>query len=320
MRGMRRWSIWSTISFSASLFHTMTGSAMPSSAAVASSLTVNMIPPSPSDGDHRAVRRADLGADRQGQGNAQGTIGAGIEPAALDVPWAWRRSPNTRSARRRPSRWHPREGLNAKYSIPARAAFRRRSWPRQWPRGRSAPGSAPATAATPGLRPARADDRASIGGTGVGLNGHGGGVHGCQFGGIDVDPDDVARNIELGARNCRPCRLPCPPAIPRRRRQAPPGWACGRWRRPGTRDGIPQVSLAGIGGKNRAPICSAMAVSARPVPTAPPADQNQRAPSPGQAIRRLLDGGRIRHGQEGARRVFHSASTGTGSTSRGSDR
>ena len=118
---------------------------------------------------------------------------------------------------------------------------------------------------------ARADDRAQHRGAGVGLDGHRRGIHRGQFHGIDVDPNDVARNIELRQEVIALPDLASPPAAPRRRRPEPAGSLPAGSSSPGTAEwDSGRIPLPALVERTGAPRRSAMSVSALRVPTAPP--------------------------------------------------
>ena len=137
--------------------------------------------------------------------------------------------------------------------------------------------------------------------TSVGLNGHRRGIYRCQFRGVDVDPDDIARNFEL-----RKKAVSLTDFRPDQQHHVSFGQCLlTRFLHDGATQGqgvgFRKYPFAGVGGEYGSAEHALRWWSALVrVPTAPPPTKNQRALCLREAIRSLFDRRRIGHRQGGS--------------------
>ena len=248
------------------------------------------------DGDHRPMRRADLGTNGHRQRRTEGAIVAGVVPAALHF-----------------HRHGEGTGIHNLRGVAHHDGVRRQGRTQDLPDARveafeaghfrgiareNLPDPALALRALCGrLAAGERRRQGEHGGTGVGLDRHRRRIHRCQFRGVDVDPDDVPRYFEfrqevvacrdfrahqqhdIGVGECLLARFLQDRAAQRQR------------------VGIRQYSLARIAGENRRSdaLRDVGQWLARADGAAP--DEDQRALGPREAIRGLIDRGRIGHRQ-----------------------
>ena len=260
--------------------------------------------------DHRPVRGADLGANGHRQGDAEGAVGARVVPAALHLH-RHGKAAGVHDLRGVAHDDGVRGQRRAQDSPHARVQpVRGRSSLRRWPRRMSRTRSSPCARREVRLAARRAQRRGrSSRGTGIGLDGHGSRIHRGQFPRIDVDADDVAANLELGAESGRPGRPASRPAAPHRPPPVPAGSVCCRIEQPSESEwDSGRMPLPALVDSTGAPMRSAISVSALPRADRATADDNQGrlaapgAPRPPRSPPDRASAGRGRGGSSSRRR------------------